>query len=475
MDIAKSSIKLLLAKIGTTLISFVGIAYFARQLGSQEMGVFFLFQTVLGILAIPADFGLRAAVEKRISGTDEKGEYFTAAILIKLLPIFIIGVSILALSDYINGYIGVNVSLYLIIGLILQELSKMALKVINAELRVGETAIIRLTEKITWASAGTMLISIGVRNAKSIILAVIAGSIVMLVWGVYKISIEIKPPKMEHVNSLIDFSKYSFIGSVGGYFYNWMDVAVLGFFVSQSLVGSYEVAWRVSLLGTMVSQVMRKTIFPEMSSLDSENKRNKIEDLVHKSIMPSMFLVIPMFFGSVIFSKDILGLVFGDEYTVAWLVLIILMMDSVLKSFYWVLVPTLNAINRPDLAVRSTVVGIFVNLIFNIVLVWKFDLIGAAIATSLASATVLVLQIKYMSRFFSLNIPYEELGWCFLASLLMSISLLGIENLIKIRSLYELLGMIFLGGVIYTILSLLNKNIRDQILSTAYKLKSFIS
>lgn len=56
-----------LVRILMMVVSFVGIAYFSRTLGATELGVFFLFKAALAFLAIPADFGTRLAIEKRIS------------------------------------------------------------------------------------------------------------------------------------------------------------------------------------------------------------------------------------------------------------------------------------------------------------------------------------------------------------------------------------------------------------------------
>lgn len=57
---------------------------------------------------------------------------------------------------------------------------------------------------------------------------------------------------------------------------------------------------------------------------------------------------------------------------------------------------SLQAVNRPDLAARATIVGVALNLVLNVVLVWEFGITGAAVATMVASL-VSGLLLHYLS------------------------------------------------------------------------------
>lgn len=64
MDLGRSSPKLFIAKISGTGISFIGILYFARELGTAVLGIFFLFEALSGILGLVTNLGTRPAIEK---------------------------------------------------------------------------------------------------------------------------------------------------------------------------------------------------------------------------------------------------------------------------------------------------------------------------------------------------------------------------------------------------------------------------
>lgn len=58
MDIVRSSTKVFVAKIASSGIGFLALTFFARELGPAPTGVFFLFQTLVGVAAVIVDFGV---------------------------------------------------------------------------------------------------------------------------------------------------------------------------------------------------------------------------------------------------------------------------------------------------------------------------------------------------------------------------------------------------------------------------------
>lgn len=109
-----------------------------------------------------------------------------------------------------------------------------------------------------------------------------------------------------------------------------MDVIILTFFVSFGIgisraeIGAYENAWRVSLVVILFSQAVSTVLFPQFSKWDSEGALHKIESAIPRALLPSLLLVIPAFVGTTVLSKDILSILFGEEFVVAWVALIIL-------------------------------------------------------------------------------------------------------------------------------------------------------
>jgi O-antigen/teichoic acid export membrane protein len=464
MDIARSSLKLFLSNLIGSAAIFLGITYFARELGPTPIGVFFLFEALLGMLSIPIDFDLRGAVEKRISEGESQGEFLASGIFLKLVPITVVVLGIWLLKEPLNNYLGEDLAIFLAAAIVLQEAAQLSIFVLKGELRVGETATLKLVRQTVWIGVSTILVSFG-WGTLGIIWGLLAGFCLMLIWGWYKCSVSLERPSKQQARSLLHFSKYNVISSIGGYFYSWMDVAIIGLFLTQAHVGTYEVAWRVTAVVVLLSTAIADTVFPQVSQWNSNGAKSRIESVIREAITPSLALVIPSFFGVLIFSQDILRLVFGNEFAVAWLVLIILMGEKILQSVHKIFGRSLLGIDCPDLAAYATVVSVMVNLLLNIVLIPIFGILGAAIATTASFSLNTFLHGFFLSKYVTIDIPYVEIGWLVLASIGMTLCLKIAQSFVAIETLPQLVFVITLGSFIYFLLVLLYSPLRMRLMS----------
>lgn len=405
------------------------------------------------MLSIPADFGLRGAVEKRISEGDSQGSFLTTAIIIKSVPILVIILFIILSREYINSYLGSELAMYLILAVILQEAALLGIFTLKGELRVGETAVLNVVRYGTWVGGGVVLINYGY-GAKGLVLSLLAGLLFISIWSWFKSSISLGSPSLAHGRSLTTYGKYNVVSSIGGYFYSWMDIAIIGLFLTQAHVGAYEVAWRVTAVTLLFSKAIATTLLPQISQWDAKGARDRIESIVSESITPSLLLVLPAFFGTLVFSQDILVLLFGVEFTIASIVMIILAGEKILQAVHVVFGYALHAINQPNLAARATIISILLNLVLNVVLILSFGIIGAAIATTFSFAVNGILHWKYLSKYINIYFPKKEIGWCIISSAGMALILRFVQTIKEVDNLLMLFSVIVLGVGIYTALIL---------------------
>jgi|AntDeeMetagen681_2_1112603.scaffolds.fasta_scaffold00190_21 O-antigen/teichoic acid export membrane protein len=459
MNLSQSTLRIFAAKLVNAALIFLGMTYFARSLGSAELGVFFLFQLLLELLSIPSDMGLQFAVEKRISEGESPSEIFATAVVAKIGLLVLIICTIFLAAPWIDSYVGASVAPLLVIGLLVHEGGRLMLRTLAGELRVGSTAELRFVQVFIWIGLGSYFITNN-GGARELIYAYLLGWFAVLVLGYHLKSTSFGRPSFTRLHSLFDYSKYSFISYISGYVYNWMDLAIIGFVLTTSAVGQYEMAWRVAMLVTLFSTSLGEVIFPQISKWSAEEATDRIEDLLPDTLTASFVLVIPGFFGVVILSDEILRLLFGDEFAVAWLALILLFGERIIQAGHTILGRALLGINKPKLAARSSVISVILNLILNILLIPTIGIAGAAIATLLASTLNATLHIVYLSRFLDIRVNRHELTWILGGSALMFGVVAGVEQLVVIQSIPVLLGVVLLGVVCYTGVLLTCKSIR---------------
>ncbi|GAA0668926.1 hypothetical protein GCM10009020_13500 [Natronoarchaeum mannanilyticum] len=244
-----------------------------------------------------------------------------------------------------------------------------------------------------------------------------------------------------------------------------MDVALLGLFLTQSDVSIYEVSWRVTAIVMLLGQSVATTIFPQVSKWDADGAHERIENLLPQAVAPVLLLVIPAFMGTIVLSQEILSVVFGSEYAVGQLVLIILMGEKVIQSVHIILGTALQGIDRPDLAARAAIIAIFLNLVLNIVLILQYGIVGAAVATGLSFIANSLLHAYYLSQFVNIRLPWQEIGATVVASIGMGSIVFMIKNYHTIDSLQSLLGIVITGMVVYALLAATLAPLRDVIIT----------
>ena len=445
MDIRAAVYKILTANILGSLFSFGGLVVFANKLGAAQMGVFFLFQSVIGLLGIPVDFGITSAVEKRISEGQKAPEVLSTGILIKLVVLLPVSAGLFVSDGLIYKYVGSDITSILILGLIAQQFGQFGLRTLNGEMRVGDTAIIRITQKAIWILIGLGLIEFGY-DVRAIMYSFVLGWIVAIVWTSYRLSTPVGFPSWPMTKSLLTYGRYALIGSVGDYLYSWMDVAILGFFVGNSAIGAYEFAWRVAAFVMLFQSAVRTVIFPQISEWNAKGDTSRIEDLLERALILPLLIAVPALFGGLVLGRDILVIVFGTSLSAGATVLIIFLIEKIFRSVHLTLSPTLFAMNKPELGYRGSGGAIVANLMLNFALIPQFGVVGAAVATSLSSIIGAVISIMYLRRLISIRFPTRIIGWALFSSVLMSIAVFVLREGVKTNTFLSL-GLAIAAGV----------------------------
>lgn len=462
MDLAKSTLKIFLARLSGSVLSFLGTVYFANELGSSLFGTFVLFQAISQMLAVPADFGLQGAVIKRMSERENPSEVLSTAILMLGTSLIIVSICVYIFRSTINKYLGATLAVFVISVVILNELSKLAENVLKGELRVGETATLNFAKQFIFNGLGAVLLYINA-NVLGLVYAFITSLTIVFFWGAYKWDTPLGHPSLRTAQSLFNFSKFSVISHVDSYLYNWLDVAVIGLLLTQAEVGAYEVAWRVSAIVMLFSGAIETVILPQISEWDSEDEHKQIENVLRPALTASLFFVIPAFFGGIILSYDFLFYVFTPEYAAAWPVLIVLLGGKLFEGIDRIFKNILSGMDRPDLRAVAVIASTFLNLVLNFTLVWWIGSVGAAIATIVSFGVSTLIIVYYLSDIIIITYPYRELLSCSISASLMAVILVLVQNYIPITSLQRLIAFVLFGGLLYVTTIVMFPSMRRQI------------
>jgi O-antigen/teichoic acid export membrane protein len=459
MEVEKSVAKLFSGKVVNTLIQFGAVVGFTKALGAGAMGSYFLFQTVIGLVGMAGDLGLSRAAEKRLSANEPAGEVITTVVATKallLLP-WLIGMTFAA--QHVDSYVGITgITPFILVGLIINQTERLSLRLLAGQLRVDENAMLRVLGRGVWLAVGLGLVALG-WGPTAIIAAFAVGNTTTVLGALVRLDLAVDWPRLTRARSLLNFGQYALVGDIGGFVYQWMDVAVLRLFVPVELVGAYEIAWRVASMSLMLTSAIRTSLFPQISRWHAEDQFEEIESALYRWLQVPLYLTIPAFAGAVVLGREVLGTLFDAQVALAYPVLIIFMLEKILRSVQLIVGPSLFAMDKPDLGYRGSVVGVGVNVVLNFTLIPTFGMVGAAIATTVGAATAACIAIRYVSMFVEIQIPWSRITWAAGSATVMS-SVVYLVRLSLSPGWSQVVFGVATGAVCYGLLLMTNEGIR---------------
>ena len=470
MRLGQTSIIHFVSSFVSSALGFVATVYVARILGPEPLGVYQVAIGLISWLAIFGKVGISRAITKRVSEGNDQGKYAVAGTTVIVALFAVVTAGVLLFSGKIASYVEYPATGYVILILLVVLLNSLVRSLLNGLKLVHVSGLLSPIKTGGQALAQIGLIIGGVSTA-ALFIGHLVGFVIVVVIGSYYVfrdlpSIEI--PERRHFKGLFDFAKYSWLGNLQSRMFNYTDVLVLGYFVSSGLIGIYAAAWNIGQFLILFSGTLKSTLFPEMSSMSAEQDPQAVSRLVEQSLTFGGLFLIPGLFGGVILGERILR-VYGPEFTQGAPVLSILILANLFMGYQNQLLNILNAIDRPDLAFRVNVVFVVANVLLNIVLIYLYGWVGAAVATVTSIAISLVVAYGHVNGIIDFNLPVIEIARQWVAGAVMGIIVYGG---LKVEETYQVVGhnfavvmiLVILGAGVYFIILLgLSQEFRETV------------
>ena len=251
----------------------------------------------------------------------------------------------------------------------------------------------------------------------------------------------------DYVKKILSYSWPLMINDYVQIFASKIDVFFIGYFISASAVGVYAPTITLSNLLWIVPHAITYLLFPVLNKLNSEGNREDFINVSERVYKYMIYLNLPALCFVVVFSKDILNLLYGIEFAKGYMVLMILSISMVLQIFLQISWYILGVNKKTKLIMVINIIYMLCNVIANYLMVPMYGITGAALATLgsslLIGIWVAIVAAKFYGKFI---FPIKTMG-----ILVLSLIVLIIVFLVKDRSLvYNLL--IFFPYFILTII-----------------------
>lgn len=210
-----------------------------------------------------------------------------------------------------------------------------------------------------------------------------------------------KYPKKTNLNNKISIkeiikkSSPMAISAIAYIMMQGVDIILIGKFLDFNAVAYYSVAVKLTMIISLALSSVNAVNSPTIAKLNTLKDSEGLKQNLKKASRLIFILTIPAIIILAMFSGLVLGL-FGEDYILAQNALYILLIGQTVNALCGSVGVYMNMTNRQRILQNLLIIAFFINLILNWVLIPKYGMIGAAVATSISMIFWNVAGVVYL-------------------------------------------------------------------------------
>lgn len=249
--------------------------------------------------------------------------------------------------------------------------------------------------------------------------------------------------------------------------YTVLDRMMIGLITNNTAqIGYYEQAQKIVKLTLTMVTSLSTIMMPRIAHLFINNDKSKIIAYTETSLRYTFAISFPIMFGLIGIAPNLIPWFLGDKFMESVNILIITSPIIVLIGIsniigFQYLIPT----QRQKVYTLSTIIGSFINLVLNFILIPNLFSAGAAIASVAAELGVDVFQLYCIRKEFRISNIFKQSKNYFISSLIMFIAIYMVGKCLAPTMGMSIL-LIMIGTLLYGIMLILFK---DELIQNFYK------
>ncbi len=169
------------------------------------------------------------------------------------------------------------------------------------------------------------------------------------------------------------------------------DIVILGIFEGPAQVGIYQVVGRGSSLVGFALMAVNTAVAPEFARLFAQGRMERLQRIVTVSTRAILAFTVPTAAAMVFLGRWALETIFGPGFGAGAPALTILSLAQIVNAGMGSVGFLLNMTGHEADSAKGFLVGAVLNIVLNLVLVPRFGMVGAAVATASSMAVWNVL------------------------------------------------------------------------------------
>jgi len=454
-NIAKNTSYFTLALILQKVISFTYFTLIARALGPEDLGKYYFAISFAAIFSILTDLGQTNLLTREIAKAKrEANNLFGAVLGVKLPLAAATALIIIALANFL-GYSELTRALiyFSTICIVLDSFTATFFSVSRGFHNLKYESLAAVVFQLIVLSFGLSVIKLNlglVWLIGSLVLASIFNfsyslTIVAKTW-----KLSLKPIFDWRLVKLVlrlslPFGIYAIFQKV----YSYFDTVLLATLAGDYYVGIYQISFKIINAIQFLPLAFVASLYPAMSAYWLDNRQQLA--ITFERAMNYLIIISLPISGGVIMLADKIILIFKSGYGEA---ILPLQLSIAALLFMFTAYPVGSLLNACDKQKLNTVImglTVLASVILNLILIPKFQAVGASLAVLLSSIFMLVLGLIQVPKIIEYRAKkiLAVLGKSLLASALMIILIIYLKNYLNIILIVPLAGALYFAVLFF--------------------------
>lgn len=448
----KNTIAMSATNILRLAIGLVLTIYIARYLGPAFLGKYALLVAYINIFQILSEAGIPRLVTREVArAPQEAGHYFWNALGIQLICSLVASVLMIAAVEVLRYPADTKLMLYLATGAlpayavlaagaaVLQAYERMEISTLAETV----SSVGQLVATIIVLRAGYGVV--GLALVKVLGFALVAVVNLLAIWWLRLIGWPRLDPRfgwhlLRQASNILLMAIFSAV-------LLRLDVLIINQFWGEAVTGIYNAACQLVKGFVLLVWAYADAVYPLLSRLYHQ-AADRMQAAIASSLQYGLLLILPLTLGGTLLAPPVIRLIYGDvDYVGAAWSLRVLIWHLLPFFSHTILVRALVASDRQDLAGRIEGIVVAIAVLYELVLIYLFSMIGAAVAVDLIFVSAVALSWRALVQVAGpLPIPWRQMGRAGLAALGMGASLW----LLRVQPLWIVVpvGVIVYGGLV---------------------------
>lgn len=461
-SITKNYIYNVIYQIIIIIIPIITTPYISRALGAEAVGIYGYVISIVTYFTLIGTLGLTNYGKREIAYVQEDkekrdkvfSELFLFRVITTLITVIIYIVTLCIYNEYRVYY---QILIFEILAMLF-DISWFFQGIEYFKKVVIRNTIVKIVS--------VMLIFILIKNPSDLwiyfcIYAIsnFLGNVTL--WIKIKKFVKFRRVRLKDLKKHIKPTISLFIPQIATSIYTVLDKTMLGNLTdSIAEVGFYEQSQKIVKIALTLVTTIGTVMVPRISYTYASGDKEKISRYMRKTFNFVWLLSIPIMFGIIATSNDLVPWFFGDGYDkvvdlMIWSspIIVFISLSTVTGSQF------LMSIKKQNVHTIAVIVGSIINVVFNLILINKYESMGAVISTVVAELVITVIEIVYVAyfKYIKLNDIFYRSYKYILMGLIMFFGVWIVQGMLE-ASIISTVIEVAVGGVIYIGLLLITKD-----------------